>query len=183
MRHKLSGRKLNRTSSHRKALFSNLANALIEHEQITTTLPKAKDLRSFADKMITLGKKNTLSARRQAISFLRDENSAKKLFEVLAPRYSKRNGGYTRVLKAGFRHGDAAPMAIIEYVDRDVNAKGLKQKTLLAKTKENKTEKEATASAKSKTIDTKPVKVKDAKVKVSNTTTTKTSSHRKVIGK
>ena len=183
MRHKLSGRKLNRTSSHRKALFSNLANALIEHEQITTTLPKAKDLRSFADKMITLGKKNTLSARRQTFSFLRDENSAKKLFEVLAPRYSKRNGGYTRVLKAGFRHGDAAPMAIIEYVDRDVNAKGLKQKTLLAKIKENKTEKEATTSVKSKTIDTKPVKVKDEKVKVSNTTTTKTSSHRKVIGK
>lgn len=184
MRHKLSGRKLNRTSSHRKALFSNLVNALIEHEQITTTLPKAKDLRSVADKMITLGKKNTLSARRQAISFLRDETSAKKLFEVLAPRYSKRNGGYTRVLKAGFRHGDAAPMAVIEYVDRDVTAKGLRQKTLLTKTKETKTEKQEIAdNIKSKTIDTKPVKVKNEKVKVSNTAATKTTSHRKVIGK
>ena len=183
MRHKLSGRKLNRTSSHRKALFSNLVNALIEHEQIKTTLPKAKDLRSLADKMITLGKKNTLSARRQAISFLRSEITAKKLFEILAPRYLKRNGGYTRVLKAGFRHGDAAPMAIIEYVDRDINAKGLKQKTLLAKSKETKTTKQETIT-KSKTIDakeTKPAKVKDEKIKVTNITKS-TSSHRKVIG-
>jgi len=124
MRHRMSGRKLNRTSSHRRAMFANMAVALITHEQITTTLPKAKDLRSVADKMITLGKKGTLAARRQAISYLRDEAAAKKLFDTLAERYKERPGGYTRVLKAGFRHGDSAPMAIIEFVDRDVDAKG-----------------------------------------------------------
>jgi large subunit ribosomal protein L17 len=127
MRHGSSGRRLNRTSSHRKALFVNLAAALIKHEQITTTLPKAKDLRPVVEKLITLGKrgKTDLHARRQALSALQnDTKMVAKLFDVLAPRYASRKGGYTRVLKAGFRHGDAAAMAIIELVDRDVTAKG-----------------------------------------------------------
>jgi len=118
MRHKLSGRKLNRTSSHRKSLFKNLAQALIEHEQIKTTLPKAKDLRPVVEKLITLGKKGTLAARRQAISQIQNQESVSKLIDVLAKRYSERSGGYTRIVKAGFRYGDNAPMAIIEFVDR-----------------------------------------------------------------
>jgi len=125
MRHGMSGRKLNRKSQHRKAMFSNMAAALIKHEQIKTTLPKAKELRSVVDKLITLGKKGTLHDRRRAFSMLRDDATTAKLFETLGPRYQDRNGGYTRVLKAGFRYGDAAPMAIIELVDRDVDAKGL----------------------------------------------------------
>ncbi len=124
MRHRNKGRKLNRTASHRKALFANMAAALIKHEQITTTLPKAKELRSIVDRLITLGKKGDLHARRHAIAKLRDKDMAKKLFEILGPRYVDRNGGYTRVLKAGFRYGDNAPMAVIELVDRDVSAKG-----------------------------------------------------------
>ena len=124
MRHRHSGRKLNRTSSHRRALFANMAAALIKHEQITTTLPKAKDLRRVVDRLITLGKKGSLHARRQALAFLRDEAMTRKLFDSLADRYKTRPGGYTRVLKAGFRYGDAAPMAMIELVDRDVTAKG-----------------------------------------------------------
>jgi len=124
MRHRLSGRKLNRTSAHRKAMFNNLAAALVEHEQIKTTLPKAKDLRPLADKLITLGKRGNLHARRQAIAVLGDAKLAAKLFDKLAPRYAKRNGGYTRVLKAGFRYGDAAAMAVIELMDRDPEAKG-----------------------------------------------------------
>jgi large subunit ribosomal protein L17 len=128
----MSGRKLNRTSSHRKAMLSNMVCALIEHEQIKTTLPKAKDLRTFADKMITLAKKDTLASRRQAFAFLRCEESVKKLFNELGKRYADRNGGYTRVLKAGFRYGDAAPMAIIEYVERNEDAKGAKQKAQVA---------------------------------------------------
>ena len=127
MRHGSAGRKLNRTSSHRKALFVNLASALIKHEQITTTLPKAKDLRPVVEKLITLGKrgKKDLHARRQALSALRNDTvMVAKLFDVLAPRYATRKGGYTRVLKAGFRYGDAAPMAVIEFVERDVTAKG-----------------------------------------------------------
>ena len=124
MRHNKGLRKLNRTSSHRKAMFSNMAASLLTHEQITTTLPKAKEMRRIADKMITLGKKGSLHARRQAFSFLRDEAAVAKLFNVLADRYKARPGGYTRVLKAGFRYGDAAPMAIIELVERDVEAKG-----------------------------------------------------------
>ena len=125
MRHGKSGRKLNRTSSHRKAMFANMAAALIKHEQIVTTLPKAKDLRSIAEKLITLAKRGDVHARRQAMSRVRDEDQVKKLFEVLGTRYSERNGGYTRVLKAGFRYGDSAPMAVIELVDRDPSAKGL----------------------------------------------------------
>ncbi|PCI85309.1 MAG: 50S ribosomal protein L17 [Hyphomicrobiales bacterium] len=124
MRHRNKGRKLNRTASHRKALFANMAAALIKHEQITTTLPKAKELRAIVDRLITLGKKGDLHARRHAIAKMRDKEQAKKLFDVLGPRYKERNGGYTRVLKAGFRYGDNAPMAVIELVDRDVTAKG-----------------------------------------------------------
>ena len=125
MRHGKSGRKLNRTSSHRKAMFANMAAALIKHEQIVTTLPKAKDLRPIAEKLITLAKRGDVHARRQAMSKIRDEAQVKKLFEVLGARYGERNGGYTRVLKAGFRYGDSAPMAVIELVDRDPAAKGL----------------------------------------------------------
>jgi large subunit ribosomal protein L17 len=124
MRHGMSGRKLNRTSTARKALFANLTVALLKHEQIKTTLPKAKDLRPVAEKLISLGKRGDLHARRQAIAYLRDEKIVGKLFSTIAERYKTRNGGYTRVLKAGFRHGDCAPMAIIELVDRDVSAKG-----------------------------------------------------------
>ncbi|MEQ8651538.1 MAG: 50S ribosomal protein L17 [Kiloniellales bacterium] len=125
MRHRKSGRKLGRTSSHRKALFANMAAALLKHEQISTTLPKAKELRPVVDKLITLGKRGDLHARRQALSVLRDEKLTQKLFDGLAERYKNRNGGYTRVLKAGFRHGDMAAMAVIELVDRDPEAKGL----------------------------------------------------------
>jgi large subunit ribosomal protein L17 len=128
MRHRNQGRKLNRTASHRKAMFANMAAALIEHEQIVTTLPKAKDLRSVADKLITLGKRGDLHARRQAIASVRNVEQVKKLFDVLGPRYQDRNGGYTRVLKAGFRFGDNAPMAVIEFVDRDTEAKGAKDR-------------------------------------------------------
>lgn len=124
MRHQIAGRKLNRTSSHRKAMFANMACALIKHEQIFTTLPKAKDLRPIVEKLITLGKKNDLAARRQLIAKLRDEKMAEKVLSVLSVRYKERPGGYTRVLKAGFRHGDAAPMAVIEFIDRDESARG-----------------------------------------------------------
>jgi len=124
MRHGLSGRKLNRTSSHRKAMFINLAQALVKHEQIKTTLPKAKDLRPIVEKMVTLGKRGGLHARRQLLSELRDEKLVTKLLTVIAERYKSRAGGYTRVLKAGFRYGDMAPMAVIEFVDRDPDAKG-----------------------------------------------------------
>jgi len=124
MRHRVSGRKLNRTSSHRKAMLRNMAAALVKHEQIMTTLPKAKELKPYLDKLITLGKRGDLHARRQALSVLGDRKLTEKLFDTLASRYAERNGGYTRVLKAGNRYGDAAPMALIELVDRDVDAKG-----------------------------------------------------------
>jgi len=124
MRHGLSGRKLGRTTPHRKAMFANMAAALIKHEQITTTLPKAKDLRRVVEKLITLGKRGDLHARRQALAVIKDAGLAQKLFGPLAERYSERKGGYTRVLKAGFRYGDAAAMAVIELVDRDPEAKG-----------------------------------------------------------
>jgi large subunit ribosomal protein L17 len=125
MRHGFAGRRFNRSASHRKAMLANLAASLIKHEQIVTTLPKAKDLRPVVEKLVTLGKKGDLAARRQAIAEIGNEDQVKKLFDVLAKRYADRNGGYTRVLKAGFRHGDSAPRAVIEFVDRDVNAKGL----------------------------------------------------------
>ena len=124
MRHGFRGRRFNRTSEHRRAMFANMSAALIKHEQIVTTLPKAKDLRPVVEKLITLGKRGDLHARRLAMSELRDAAMVKKLFEVLGPRYQERRGGYTRVLKAGFRYGDNAPMAVIELVDRDVDAKG-----------------------------------------------------------
>ena len=124
MRHGNRGRKLNRTSSHRKAMFANMSASLIEHEQIVTTLPKAKELRPIVEKLVTLGKRGDLHARRQAIAEIRDVVLVRKLFDTLAERYKGRNGGYTRVLKAGFRHGDNAPLAVIEFVDRDVEAKG-----------------------------------------------------------
>ena len=128
MRHRMGARKLNLTSSHRKAMFSNMVVSLLVHEQIKTTLPKAKELRRVADKMITLGKRGTLHTRRQAFSFLRDDDAVSKLFSALAERYKDRSGGYTRVLKAGYRYGDNAPMAVIELVDRDEDAKGAADK-------------------------------------------------------
>jgi large subunit ribosomal protein L17 len=124
MRHGFRGRRFNRTAEHRKAMFANMSAALIKHEQIVTTLPKAKDLRPVVEKLITLGKRGDLHARRVAMSKLRDDGMVKKLFEVLGPRYKERPGGYTRVLKAGFRYGDNAPMAVIELVDRDLDARG-----------------------------------------------------------
>ena len=124
MRHAVAGRKLSRTSSHRKAMFNNLAAALVKHEQIKTTLPKAKDLRPIVEKLVTLGKKGGLAARRQILASLKDDKLADKLLTTLADRYKSRAGGYTRVLKAGVRYGDMAAMAIIEFVDRDVSAKG-----------------------------------------------------------
>lgn len=132
MRHNMAGRKLNRTSSHRKALFANLAQALINHEQIKTTLPKAKDLRPYVEKLVTLAKKPTLHARRQALSILRDEATVSKLMDTLGKRYEARPGGYTRILKAGHRYGDMAPMAVIEFVDRDVSVKGAKDRARAA---------------------------------------------------
>ena len=124
MRHGAAYRKLGRTVSHRQAMFANMAASLIKHEQITTTLPKAKELRPFVEKLVTLAKKGDLHARRQAISAVRDVPQVGKLFETIGPRYAERSGGYIRIMKAGFRHGDNAAMAVIEFVDRDVSAKG-----------------------------------------------------------
>jgi len=124
MRHKMAHRKLNRTASHRKAMFANMASSLIEHEQIVTTLPKAKELRPIVEKLVTLAKKGDLNSRRLAISRTRNRDMSKKLFDVLGPRYKERSGGYIRIMKAGFRFGDNAPMAVIEFVDRDESAKG-----------------------------------------------------------
>ena len=132
MRHARGYRRLNRTHEHRKALFANMAGSLIEHEQIKTTLPKAKELKRIMDKMITLGKRGDLHARRQAASGLKQDMYVTKLFDVLGPRYAERSGGYTRVLKAGFRYGDMAPMAIIELVDRDLDAKGAADRARVA---------------------------------------------------
>ena len=143
MRHGKVHRKLNRTAEHRRAMFANMCAALIKHEQITTTVPKAKDLRPIVEKLITLGKKGDLTARRQAIAEMRDVPMVKKLFDVLAPRYKDRQGGYTRVIKAGFRYGDSAAVAVIEFVDRDVDAKGLDSGPVQAK----KVDEEANAAA------------------------------------
>ena len=125
MRHGVAQKKLNRTAAHREAMFANMAASLIKHEQIVTTLPKAKELRPIVEKLVTLGKKGGLSMRRQAISEMRDLDQVRKLFDVIATRYKDRQGGYTRIIKAGFRYGDNAAMAVIEFVDRDVDAKGL----------------------------------------------------------
>jgi len=132
MRHQNSGRKLNRTASHRKAMFANMAASLILHEQIVTTLPKAKEIRPIVEKLVTLGKRGDLHARRQAISQIRDVAVVSKLFDAIASRYASRNGGYLRIMKAGFRHGDNAPLAVIEFVDRDVDAKGAADKVRVA---------------------------------------------------
>lgn len=139
MRHGFDGRRFNRSSSHRQAMFANLAASLIKHEQVVTTLPKAKDLRPVVEKLVTLAKKGGLHARRQAVAQVGDETQVKKLFDILGPRYKDRSGGYTRVLKAGFRHGDSAPMAVIELVDRDTNEKG-KDSGPSMKTGDNSTE-------------------------------------------
>ena len=132
MRHQNSGRKLNRTTSHRKAMFANMAASLIQHEQIVTTLPKAKEIRPIVEKLVTLGKRGDLHARRQAISQIRDVAVVSKLFDAIATRYASRNGGYLRIMKAGYRHGDNAPLAVIEFVDRDVDAKGAADKARVA---------------------------------------------------
>ena len=132
MRHGNSGRKLNRTSSHRKAMFANMAASLIEHEQIVTTLPKAKEIRPIVEKLVTLGKRGDLHARRQAISQIRDNEVVRKLFDTIATRYATRNGGYIRIMKAGYRTGDNAPMAVVEFVDRDPDAKGSKDRARVA---------------------------------------------------
>ena len=132
MRHARGYRRQNRTHEHRKALFSNMAGSLIEHEQIKTTLPKAKELRPIIEKLVTLAKRGDLHARRQAASKLKEEQYVAKLFDVLGPRYAERQGGYVRVLKAGFRYGDMAPMAIIEFIDRDRDAKGAADKARVA---------------------------------------------------
>lgn len=128
MRHQIAHRKLNKTTSHRKAMFANMAASLIEHEQIVTTLPKAKEMAPLMDKLVTLAKKGDLAARRQALSQVRNETAVRKLFDIFGDRYKERNGGYTRVLKAGFRHGDNAAMAVLELVDRDESAKGAADK-------------------------------------------------------
>jgi large subunit ribosomal protein L17 len=143
MRHGKARRKLGRKAEHRKAMFANMAAALIKHEQITTTLPKAKELRPVVEKLVTLGKRGDLHARRQAVAQMRDVAMVKKLFDVLGPRYKDRDGGYIRVLKAGFRYGDSAPVAVIEFVDRDTDAKGLDSGPVL----EKKAEEEAPAAA------------------------------------
>ena len=146
MRHKMGYKKLNRTSEHRKALIKNMLNSLVKYEQITTTLPKAKVLKPQADKLITLGKKDTLQNTRTLISKLQDESSASKIKKTLSKRYENRKGGYTRIIKAGFRYGDNAPMAVIEFVDRDVEAKRIdKKKKDPAKDQKKEAPKEATA--------------------------------------
>ena len=168
MRHSISGRKLNRTSSHRKALFKNLSNSLIINEQIKTTLPKAKDLRSIVEKIITLGKNDNLHSKRKVFSLLRSNESVNKVFNILSKRYIKRNGGYTRVLKAGFRYGDSAPMAIIEFVERDINAKGLvdKERNKLKEQDSSKVvdEKKVEDKADDKKIKSKLTKEKTVKI-------------------
>jgi large subunit ribosomal protein L17 len=124
MRHRIAHRKLNKTASHRKAMFANMSSSLVEHEQIVTTLPKAKELRPFVEKLVTLAKKGDLGSRRIAIARMRNKDQARKLFDILGPRYADRSGGYIRIMKAGYRYGDNAPMAVIEFVDRDESAKG-----------------------------------------------------------
>ena len=144
MRHKIGYRKLNRTSEHRKALFKNMLNSLIKYEQITTTLPKAKELRRFVEKIISLGKKGDLVSRRKTISILQDSKMSKKVFDVLADRYKDRSGGYTRITKLGNRFGDNAPTAVIEFVDRDENAKGLDSGPIIEKKSTEEVEEQPT---------------------------------------
>ena len=144
MKHNIKNKKLNKTSSHRKAMFMNMSNALIKHEQITTTLAKAKELRRFVEKIITLGKKGDLQSRRKTISTLQDHKMSKKVFDVLADRYKNREGGYTRIIKLGNRFGDNAPTAVIEFVDRDENAKGLDSGPVIEKKSTEEVEEQPT---------------------------------------
>ena len=145
MKHNIKNKKLNKTSSHRKAMFMNLSNALIKHEQITTTLPKAKELKRFVEKIITLGKNGDLLSRRKAISTLQDQVMVKKIFDILAKRFKDRAGGYTRIIKLGNRFGDNAPMAVIELVDRDESAKGIDSGPVIEKKKTEEVEEQAQA--------------------------------------
>ncbi len=145
MKHNIKNKKLNKTSSHRKAMFMNMSNALIKHEQITTTLAKAKELRRFVEKIVTLGKKGDLLSRRKAVSILQDQKMSKKVFEIFAERYKKRAGGYTRIIKLGNRYGDNAPTAVIEFVDRDENAKGLDSGPVIEKKSTEEVEEQPTA--------------------------------------
>ena len=145
MKHNIKNKKLNKTSTHRKAMFMNMSNALIKHEQITTTLPKAKELKRFIEKIITLGKKGDLISRRKAISILQDQNMSKKVFDILGKRYELRSGGYTRIIKLGNRFGDNAPTAIIELVDRDDKAKGLDSGPVIEKKSTEEVEEQTTA--------------------------------------
>ncbi len=145
MKHNIKNKKLNKTSSHRKAMFMNMSNALIKHEQITTTLAKAKELRRFVEKIVTLGKKGDLQSRRKAISILKDQKMSKKVFEVFADRYKARAGGYTRIIKLGNRFGDNAPTAVIEFIDRDENAKGLDSGPVIEKKSTEEVEEQTTA--------------------------------------
>ena len=161
MRHNISGRKLNRKTSHRIALLKNLSKSLIVHEQIETTLPKAKDLRPFVEKILTIGKTNTLAAKRKVYSYLGDQKIVEKVFNILGKRYQKRNGGYVRILKSGFRYGDSAPKAIIELVERDVNVKGLEDK--LREKNKNKESEKAISEDKSSSVEPKKADNKDLK--------------------
>ena len=145
MKHNIKNKKLNKTSSHRKAMFMNMSNALIKHEQITTTLAKAKELKRFVEKIITLGKKGDLISRRKSVSILQDQKMSKKVFDVLAERYKNRSGGYTRIIKLGNRFGDNAPTAVIEFVDRDENAKGLDSGPVIEKKSTDEVEEQPTA--------------------------------------
>ena len=145
MKHNIKNKKLNKTSSHRKAMLMNMSNALIKHEQITTTLAKAKELRRFVEKIVTLGKKGDLLSRRKAISILQDQKMSKKVFDVFAERYKARAGGYTRIIKLGNRYGDNAPTAVIEFIDRDENAKGLDSGPVIEKKSTEEVEEQTTA--------------------------------------
>ena len=145
MKHNIKNKKLNRTSSHRKAMFMNMSNALIKHEQITTTLAKAKELRRFVEKIVTLGKKGDLLSRRKAVSILQDQKMSKKVFDIFAERYKTRAGGYTRIIKLGNRYGDNAPTAVIEFIDRDENAKGLDSGPIIEKKSTEEVEEQTTA--------------------------------------
>ena len=145
MKHNIKNKKLNKTSSHRKAMFMNMSNALIKHEQITTTLPKAKELKRFVEKIVTLGKKGDLLSRRKAVSILQDQKMLKKVFDVFAERYKARSGGYTRIIKLGNRYGDNAPTAVIEFIDRDENAKGLDSGPVIEKKSTEEVEEQTTA--------------------------------------
>ena len=168
MRHKISGRKLNRKSSHRISLLKNLSKSLIRNEQIETTLPKAKDLRPFVERLLHRGKTNNLHSRRKVFDSLRDMSLVNKVFDTLAKRYSKRNGGYVRILKSGYRYGDAAPKAIIELVDRDESAKGLKDKLRLKNKEDIETDSKEQSKTEEKITESKKVENKTQKSKLSD---------------